>query len=243
MSYSEDTVAQIRELWADPIQTARTIGDRFSLTEETVKKIAKRRRIQEGEELWPFKASHRPYPPEVLAEVKRQWQQRGVTTTIIAAATGLTRHMVIGIIDRGRKQEGIADWPMKWAGENRDGYVRKHPQRVKGAPRKPYNDGKPRAAVPYRPKPRPASPRPVAQPLPTEGLVRFLDSRRGQCGFPYWDDTRNWKPDRVETVMVCGRPTGDVTATYCECHRRLCFDARRTAASSRPFRHKALELV
>ena len=94
----------------------------------------------------------------------------------------------------------------------------------------------------HHPRPKPAQKPTVSHSLPTEGLVRFLDSRRGQCKFSFWDDTRNWKPDRVETVMVCGRPV-EGEGSYCPAHRRLCFDARLTAASSRPFRHAALELA
>jgi len=103
---------------------------------------------------------------------------------------------------------------------------------------------KPRPAILQRPLPKQPPARPVALPLPTEGLVRFIDYRlHSQCAYPCWPDNQAWKPSHVQTVMVCGRPVEGEGKSYCEAHRRLCFDARRTAASSRPFRHKALELA
>ena len=175
-----------------------------------------------------------PHSEEMVERIRLLWFDPKNNANTVAAAVGLTKNQVIGIVYRNRYLGGEGMWPIKgsgWQNANAGWWATKARKARKAV-----------AAPVHHPKPQPAQKPTVSHSLPTEGLVRFLDSRRGQCKFPFWDDTRNWKPDRVETVMVCGRPV-EGEGSWCSAHKRLCFDARRTAASSRPFRHKALELA
>src|SRR3990167_7557347 len=232
-NHPPEVVDRIRELWGNPQQTTVMIGKVVGLNDESVRKVAIRRRRTEGLDIWPIKASHPPYHPEIVETVKRLWRKRE-STSFIAAEVGLTNNMVIGIVYRGREREGEAAWPTKgsgWQNSNYGGWWT----------RKPRSARKARPAPEWRPKPQTTLLTP-AEPLPAIGLVTFALSKRGQCKFPMWDDNQPWKPNHTETVMVCGRPV-EGEGSWCPAHRRLCFDARRTAASSRPFRHKALELA
>ena len=75
---------------------------------------------------------------------------------------------------------------------------------------------KPKSAILQRPTPKQPPARPVAIPLPTEGLIRFRDMKpRGQCKFIWSDNTRD------PGLMACGRPT-EGEGSWCPAHRRLC---------------------
>ena len=220
-----EVIGRIRELWVIPTNTTAMVGKLTGFTPEAIAGIVARRRRRDGWADWPQK--ERCHNAETAEAVKRLWA-KAESAAEVAAQLGLTRNQIIGIVFRGRARDGEAEWPTKGSG-----WQSTNARRARGA--RKAKEASP--ALRQHPTPKQPPARPVALPLPTEGLVRWADIKfRGQCKFIWSDHTRD--PD----LMVCGRPT-EGEGSWCPAHRRLCFDARRTAASSRQFRHKALELA
>lgn len=137
-------------------------------------------------------------------EVRRLWiEGRSATQIANVLGAGATRMMVLGVIHRNKAAWGIV---------NRGPSVAM--PRTPREPR-PASPPKPKAvrhgnALPQR---RPAA-APIG-PLPTVGTVPFLDARRDQWRFPFWDRFD------LATSLYCGRPIAGETP-YCAEHRALC---------------------
>jgi hypothetical protein len=127
------------------------------------------------------------------AYVAEQWVG-GASAGYIARALGTTRGTVMGKVRR-----------MGLSGRQTS------PGLQLRAPRQPRKPKVPRPPVKARVQRTPL-------PVPTEGLVRFIDHKGSfQCIAPMWPNDQAWKPDAVYSVMVCGRPVED-GKSYCAAH-------------------------
>lgn len=148
---------------------------------------------------------------ETKEEIRRRWVS-GESAGFIAAAMGMTRNALLGVVHRSRKRWGLA---LRDTGPERSGAPRTEVARKPRQPRQPVA-APPRAVHPWAkgvsrpPRVLPAS----TMPLPTEGTVRFIDRMLSQCAYPMWDRFD------VETSMCCGLPRKG-EGPYCEAHDRL----------------------
>jgi hypothetical protein len=124
------------------------------------------------------------------AFLTRRWAE-GASAEFIAREMGTTKGSIIGKVFR-----------LRLAKRETSDKLRLRKGRPKGPPKSPV-----KARVQRTPL-----------PVPTEGLVRFIDHKGSfQCIAPMWPNDQAWKPDAVYSVMVCGRPVED-GKSYCAAH-------------------------